>query len=289
MVARASVCLRRLAGGRRAAVVRYGRFLANPKVTVAALVAGWGEQTAVAAAGRHVLAIQDTSEINFKTSAERRRGLGEVGKGVGRGLLLHAMLGLDAASGSCLGLVAGKLWTRQGRVTVSHKRRGLADKESSRWLETATAAKPVLARAAMVTVIADRESDLYAEWATLPEPGFHLITRVAQDRRLTDGASLYETAAGLPVAAGKKLELRARGPGHPARTAELVLRCGPVTLRRPRTVTADLPNSVALHLVEVVEPNPPEGVEPVHWRLLTTHAVSDAAAAWQIVEWYKMR
>jgi len=60
-----------------------------------ALLAGWGEQTAIAAAGRHVLAIQDTSEINFRTTPERRRDLGEIGKGVGRGLLLHAMLALD--------------------------------------------------------------------------------------------------------------------------------------------------------------------------------------------------
>src|SRR5688500_3590591 len=63
MVVHASSCLRRAADGRRAAIVRYGRFLANDKVTLEALLAGWGEQTAVAAAGRHVLAIQDTSEI----------------------------------------------------------------------------------------------------------------------------------------------------------------------------------------------------------------------------------
>src|SRR5208282_2785846 len=49
-----------------------------------------------AAVGRHVLAIQDTSEINFRTTSERRRGLGEIGKGVGRGVLVHAMLALDA-------------------------------------------------------------------------------------------------------------------------------------------------------------------------------------------------
>jgi hypothetical protein len=30
-------------------------------------------------------------------------------------------------------------------------------------------------------------------------------------------------------------------------------------------------------------------VEPLHWRLLTTHAIADAAGAWQIVEWYQRR
>ena len=35
--------------------------------------------------------------------------------------------------------------------------------------------------------------------------------------------------------------------------------------------------------------NPPAGVEPVRWRLLTTHAAADVAAAWQIVDWYRLR
>ncbi len=113
MVACSEVCLRRL-GGRRADEVRFGRFLANPKVTVERLIAGWGVCTGAAVRGRHVLAIQDTSELNFRTTPERRRGLGEIGKGTGHGVLLHAMLALDAASGSCLGLVTGTIWTRQG-------------------------------------------------------------------------------------------------------------------------------------------------------------------------------
>jgi len=46
---------------------------------------------------------------------------------------------------------------------------------------------------------------------------------------------------------------------------------------------------VSLTLVEVVERDAPTGTEAVHWRLLTTHEVNDAAAAWQIVDWYKMR
>jgi len=157
MVARATVCVRRLAGGCRAQLVRYGRFLATSKVTVAALLDGWSEQTAGVAAGRHVLAIQDTSEVHFRTAEERRRGLGEIGHGNIHGLLVHAMRALDAATGSCLGLVGGRVWTRSGPAKVTHNRR--ADKESERWIATALRAKEVLAAATMVTAIADRESD----------------------------------------------------------------------------------------------------------------------------------
>src|SRR5258708_2013762 len=133
MVTRASVCVRRLGGGLRSQEVRFGRFLDNTKVTTERLIEGWSEQTGPAAAGRHVLAIQDTSEINFRTTPERRRGLGEIGKGVGRGVLVHAMLALDADNGSCLGLVAGRIWPRQGRGAISPDHRGAGGKEPDRW------------------------------------------------------------------------------------------------------------------------------------------------------------
>ena len=117
LVAGKDVCLRRLAKGNRAREVRFNRFLGNVKVTAARVIESWSEGTAGAAEGRHVLAIQDTSEINFATTAKRRRGLGEIGKGNGRGVLLHPMLAVDAETGSCLGLLSGQVWTRKGRRT----------------------------------------------------------------------------------------------------------------------------------------------------------------------------
>ena len=219
MVDRASVCVRRLAGGRRSGIVGFARFLANPRVTIEALLDGWGAELGEACAGRHVLAIQDTSEFNFATSTERTRGLGKIGKGSGRGVLLHAMLGVDAETGGVLGLAAGRVWTRDGLVTVDRKQRSLSEKESERWLTTAQAAKPVLHRAAMVTEVCDRESDFYEKWAHLPETGFHLLTRVNADRSITGGGKL--STALLQPAGTASIELRAR-PGRPARTAELV-------------------------------------------------------------------
>lgn len=287
MVARKSVCLRRLAGGRRRGIVRFGRFLANQRVTVERLIEGWGVPTATACAGRHVLAIQDTSELNFRTTAGRRRGLGEIGKGVGRGLLLHAMLAVDAETRGCLGLVTGRIWTRPGRRSVRHDKRPLADKESQRWLSTAEAAKSVLAEAASVTVIADRESDIYAEWARLPGTRFHLLARAMHDRVIAEGGRL--STASLTPAGEAEIELAAR-PHRPARRAKLVARFGRVNLKRPGTTReAGLPKTVAVSLVEVVEPNPPPGAEPILWRLLTTHEVMDAAMAWRVIGWYRAR
>jgi hypothetical protein len=290
MVARPTICLRRLGRGRRSQEVGFGRFLANRRVTVDRLIEGWSDQTASAAGGRHVLAIQDTSEINFRTTRQRRRGLGEIGKGVGRGLMLHAMLAVDAGCGTCLGLVAGKIWTRRGRIKIPHRKRALKDKESQRWLTTAERSKTVLAAATMVTVLADRESDIYAEWATLPGPNFHLITRAMHDRRLANGDTLYAASKRFAFAATRDVKLPARDAKRSERMATLRLRFGKIALARPKNTTErGLPKSVPLTLVEVVESHPPRGAAPVHWRLLTTHEVTDAAAAWRIVDWYKMR
>lgn len=287
MVACASVCLRRAAAGERAKIVRFGRFLANEKVTVARLLEGWGERTSAAVAGRHVLAIQDTSDICFRTTAGRRRGLGEIGKGGGRGVRLHAMMALDATTGGCLGLVAGEVWTRSGRVSVSHAKRPLAEKESARWIGTAERAREVLAGAATVTVVGDRESEFFAAWALLPAPGFHLLTRAMQDRVLVGGGRL--SSAALAPGGTATIELPPR-PGRPARKAALTLRFGRVRLRRPKnTVERGLPASVEVSLIEVLERDAPPGSEPIVWRLLTTHAIEDAAAAWRAVGWYRAR
>lgn len=300
MVARQSVCLRRLAEGKRRSIVQFDRLLGNPNVTLPALLAGWSEQTTGAAAGRHVLAIQDTSEVCWRTTAADRRGLGEIGRGSGHGVLLHAMLAVDADNGSCLGLVGGRIWTRDGgRVSTPHASRLLADKESSRWPDTAEQAKTVLSGAAMVTVLADRESDIYAEWAGLPGPNFHLLTRVMSDRRLVGGGRLFEAAAGFAPSGMARLALRERlgppgkqasGKYRAARDADVELRFGRVAVRRPKNcIEPNLPKSLELTLVEVCEPHPPAGAEPVHWRLLTTHQVGDAAQAWRIVDWYRGR
>jgi hypothetical protein len=268
--------------------VRYGRFLDNRRVTVASLIEGWGKQTSVAAAGRHVLAVHDTSEINFRTSPEHRRGLGEIAKGNSYGVLLHAMLAVDAQSGDSLGLVAGEIWTRQGRQSVPHDKRAASARESRRWLSTALASKQVLPAASMVTVIGDRESDIYSAWAQFPEGKFHLLSRSMQDRALVGGGSLDAAVAAFAVASCRSLEVVERA-GRPARRAKLELRFGEVTIKRPHRCDPALPDGVSLRVVEVSELDPPAGQQALRWCLLTTHEVQNPAQAWQIVDWYKLR
>jgi hypothetical protein len=125
---------------------------------------------------------------------------------------------LDADTDACLGLVAGEVWTRPGRVTVHHNKRPLEERESRRWLSTPEQAKEVLRAAAAVTVIDDREGDIYDKWASVSAQNFDLLTRSMHDRALADGRSLYAAAAAFPIADVSTVELMARA-NRPARRA----------------------------------------------------------------------
>ncbi len=67
--------------------------------------------------------------------------------------------------------------------------RTIEDKESIRWLDGCTAAETVLAQAASVTSISDREGDIYEHFVRRPAH-VHQIVGVAQNRMLEDGAGL---------------------------------------------------------------------------------------------------
>lgn len=288
MVSKGTICLRKAANGDRDKIVRFDRLLGHANVTTERIIAGWGAATSIAARGRDVLAIQDTSEIKFKTRAGYRRGLGEIGKGNIHGLLLHAMVAVDAETGQCLGLVDGDVYTRKGRRETCHSERDLADKESRRWVDTARNGAEVLSEAVRVTVIADAESDFYAGLVLIEREGLQVLSRSARNRRLDTGGSLYGEVASWPVCATAALEIRAQ-PGRSARTAQVELRFGEVVLQRPDKTEPDMPPNLRLRVVEVREPNPPEQTKPICWRLLTTHTVSTPEDAWRIVGMYRQR
>ena len=69
----------------------------------------------------------------------------------------------------CLGLVDAQVWRRTKRKATELQALPIEEKESYRWVKGGSQAKAVLAEAAMVTVIDDREADIYEKWARLPD------------------------------------------------------------------------------------------------------------------------
>ena len=289
MVEESTVLVRQLAR-LRSEEVRYFRWLANHKVTVAEMMWHCGERIRHQVVGRHVLAIQDTSEINYQAHAGRTKGLGTVGNGTDAGLFLHPVLAVDADSGKGLGLVDCQIWLRTTAKAANYQSLPIEEKESLRWLTGAESAHRILRQAARVTMIADRESDIYEEWARLPDHRFDLLTRACRDRRLDVGGTLFAHTDSLPVAACYRLELTARPGKRPARSARMELRFGAVTIRKPKNCSdPSAPQEISLRIVDVREIPAGQSGELIHWRLLTTHSVDSVEDALQIVDWYRQR
>lgn len=266
--------MRRL-GGDRAGEMRITRFLRNRRVGVTEMVGRAAERTGERVAGRHVLAIQDTTSLRDD--------------GQGRSLNLHPTLAVDAATGAVLGLVHAQVLQRDGGAGP-REGRAFADKQSRRWLTGAEEAAKLEAQgAACVTVIADREGDIFEEFALRPA-GVELLIRAAQDRSLADGRRLFAAASSEPELGRTRVALPA-GPGRPAREAVLALKACRVAIARPKTRGdgTGLPASVDLILVEAREVEPPDGTAPAHWRLLTTHRIASFADAAQAVSFYRAR
>ena len=287
LVGEQTTCLRKL-GGRRAREVRFGRFLRNPEVSVEEMLAEAGRATGERVGGRHVLAIQDTTELNFSGHRGRKRGFGTVGNGVDIGLFVHPLVVVDARDGGLVGLGGATLINRTERPRKHRRARTLAQKESQRWLTGAETAGRVLAGALSITVVADRESDIYEEFARRPS-NVELLTRAAQDRVLAGGGRLFEFCANLPRRERFVIDVPAKG-SRPARKATVGLAFGRVSIKRPRNgADPALPPVLSLDVVEVREIEPPAGVVPVRWCLLTTHEINSLKQAREIVAWYRLR
>lgn len=289
MVERSTVCLRRLARN-RVEEMRFGRWLANDKISLFAMERALGEQIGARVLDQHVLAIQDTSEINYQAHARRSLGLGTVGNGRDRGLFVHPVLAVAADTGACLGLVGAQVYCRTKSADPNYRDLPLEGKESVRWARGGLCAKRRLAGARHVTLIADRESDIYELWDRLPGPNFDLLVRACRDRALAGGSRLYAWSDGLAVARRFTLELAERPGRRTARTATLELRFGSVTIQRPKHGSDPAASAtLSLRLVDVREVGAPSGEAPIHWRLLTTHVVETPEHAMQIVQWYRYR
>lgn len=274
--------------------VGFSRWLGNEHFGPAELRAGLRARTIERCRGAaHVLVLQDTSEINCQAHAGRVRGLGPVGNGRDCGLFVHALLAVAADGTRGFGALDVLPYVRTPR-TDDYRRQPIEAKESYRWIEGLAIARELTATAALVTSVGDREKDIYELFARRPadEP-CHVLVRACRNRRLADGRRLFEAMADLPAGFGYRIAVPPRRPGPPARVANLLVRWGALRLCRPQRSRSTV-EALTLSAVEVVEEAAPDAppvpaCQRIHWRLLTSHAIGDAAMAARVIDWYRRR
>ncbi|WP_234682270.1 hypothetical protein [Bradyrhizobium monzae] len=82
-------------------------------------------------------------------------------------------------------------------------------------------------------MLGDRESDIFALYASSAEQHFHVIARSMHDRKLADRNGLYEASDAMAAVDRRTVQLPARA-ARPARLAQLELRFGTIELAAHR-------------------------------------------------------
>lgn len=301
MVEKNTVILNQLSQG-RSEVVGFSRFLSNDKITPERLI-----DSAVARCGglvksRHVLVVNDTTQFNFEghhNYLDRQdEHLGPIGNDKDLGFFLHPGLVLDAEQGVGLGFSYIKIWNRSYDKMDRHQRnyhqQPIEEKESYRWIECGLVSKKNLSQAEHITIIADRESDIYQEFVLLPDEGTDVIIRSSQNRSLQNSEhNLYETLSQTATCGQFSLKVKANRNGkRQGRDTEIEVRYTQVKIKKPTSLSdKSLPAHVVLYALEAKEKAAyvPLGEKPICWRLLTTYTINSFSEAQQIIKWYAMR
>jgi hypothetical protein len=140
-----------------------------------------------------------------------------------------------------------------------------------------------------LVVMADREGDLYElhDQVHLAPSNLHTLIRAQHDRQLESHQKLWSFMVQQP---GRARRLRVpRRPGQPARWAQVFIHWALLEVARPAAGVKKTWPPLKLWAVYVHEPHPPAGVEPIDWMLLTDLPVTNAAQAWEKVQWYCRR
>jgi len=274
------------------------RFLSSEQVTPEKLLNEHQRQTAQRCQEQHqdILAVQDTADVDL-SSHRALKELGYLQTSMQRGIMIHTSMAVTP-QGDVLGLLDQQSWVRPvEQLGKRHQRRSkaTAQKETQRWLDSQAQAFACLKTSTRVIAIADREADFYEFFASQRPANAEVLVRVRHDRRLSTKAGteithMLQALAESPEAGRISLEIL-RAMDRPARTAILAVRYTSVSIPAPthRPIDPGLPKQIDVQLVIAEEVDPPIGVTPILWILLTTMAVNDLEAAVQCIEYYSKR
>lgn len=269
------------------------RLLSNKRVSMDDILESHRQAT-VGRGAQHrvVLAVQDTTTVNYDTMKHTTEGLTSIG-GTAKGLCVHAQVAF-APNGRVLGVldIDGEFRTRckAGEAELT---------ESARWVEgLATAAQygAACGDTTRVVSVGDREADVWAllarQQALGEQVGCLLRVNAARQRQVVtaDGqvVALRRYVESQPAVAHRAVRIEAQGGQRrrDARTAMVTLRIARVQLKAPGKRTETL----SLLAVSAIEEQPPApGQAPLNWLLLCSEGEASAANAVRICQWYEAR
>jgi len=290
-------------------------FLQNEEVTPDNLQAGHRDLVLceMEKPGRCLL-LEDTSEVLCTTTGEIV-GLGPVGssKRAQIGFHLHSALAVRWSSETnqapprrpsveLLGVVDQQYHVRKPRPIGSERRksarrvRPTEELESSLWEKASRRIGPAPAREDVIWIkVGDRAADIFDHLLACQQQNHRFVIRANQDRALVDengarAGKLFGIVRATASCGQLQLNVRTR-KGQPARRALLEVSYTKVILRAPQ-VSGHGPGwypPIECSAVRIWEPNPPTGVKPLEWIVLTDLPVDNFEQACEIAQIYATR
>jgi len=288
------------------------RFLQNPHVSYEQVLSPHLHQTREAAGQQsQVLLIQDTTDLDYQAHPTTT-GLGPIGTGSHQGFLLQTVLAVLPESREGLGIAQQEPFLRQPAPKGETKRqRQERERESQVWERSIQALGSPPAGVQWIHV-GDRGSDIFSFLSLCRQLGCDFVVRAAQDRcvdllveqadspvaprshharpaaQATQSLHLFEVVCGWAAQGQQDLDLQSTQK-YPKRVAHLCISWGALRLLPPRAQEGSDWRPLVVWVVRVWEPEPPNGIEPLEWVLLTSVPTRTSTHAWQRVGWYRAR
>jgi hypothetical protein len=274
------------------------RLMNRPEVTHAAVLEPHRQRTLaqLRQAKGIQLVLHDTTELDY-SGLRSIADLGPIGGGLNRGFLCHNSLAFDPQRHEVIGLVNQVLHRRRhvGRKEGVKKKRERADRESLLWMAGLAAVGPSPEGADWVHV-ADRGADSFEFLAGCEMAGQGFVVRSNRSRVIRQGHDpqgpkndLHTYARAQPLKGRREIVVSAR-PGQPKRKATVAVAFAAVLLWPPHVRRGHyVKRPLRVWVVRVSEVDPPKGVKPLEWILMTNRRVATVEDAWERAAWYECR
>jgi hypothetical protein len=142
-----------------------------------------------------------------------------------------------------------------------------------------------------ITIIADREFDIYEEWDRIPDKNINLLIRASKDRKLSNNKSLFKNLEKVTPSFCYNINLSEITNKREKRVAKVEVSYSQVEILKPASCKdKEAKKSINLNAILVKEIT--DGLtekDRILWKLLTTHEIVNAKNVHQIISWYSKR
>jgi len=218
-----------------------------------------------------ILAIQDTTNIDL-TDHPATSGIGYLDHRKSVGLKVHSTFAATI-KGVPLGIINQQVWTREAEnlgIAKKRRQRETQEKESQRWLDALETTQTLIAKDIQVVTMGDSEADIFDLFSLKRPENSHLLIRGTHNRKVDHASKyLHQAIREIQPCGTITVEVK-RNPEQNARKAILTLVFSTFDIQVPlHHIRRSQLKPVKLQVILALEENPPSGINPISWLLIT--------------------